>query len=485
MPNVPAAWSEFASTPRQLRVYLTLVVAAALVLPFVLQRSLDAEVPLWLTAGALVLVSVLNVEISRWLSGGLERTHQPHKALSAWAFASALLLPTPWLLVLVPLTYAHARWRGLRLPLWKWIGSGCYLVLCGVAAAAVRTAILGDETNWMDGGGGRGLVAMLAAAATFLAAETVLFSGSALLNNPDDEVWLRRTLRSPSFYGTEAGVLLIGGLLAAVWTGGPWYTLIFVPIYALVQRAALHEPLRERAAVAARLAQKNRELESANQFKIDLMGMLGHEIGNPLTAVHGYATLGGQALGRADTAFAQNAFEIVDRNALQIKAVLDDIMALVRSELGVLTATPVECLLEPRLKSAASGQPPGQQPDLECSDGLTALVQPGHLDQILSNLLSNAQKYAGGATRLEARTTGNGHIEVSVTDDGPGVPQSLWPHLFERFSRDVASAREVRGSGLGLFITRELARANGGDVSYQQPEAGGSVFVVTLPAAGS
>lgn len=483
------AWDEFARATGAARAYLLACAAGAVALPLAL-RGLEpdpAHAPA-LTAVLLVVVSALNVEIGRALSGGVSHSHQPHKALSAWAFASALLLPPPWLLLVVPATYVHARLRGLRVPLWKWIGSACLVILAAVAAALVRDAMLHEQSNWMQGNGGRGLVTMLLAAATFLVVETLLFAGPALLNHAEDEQWLRRTLTSRSYYATESAVLLIGGLLSAVWTGGAWFVLLFLPIYALAQRAALHEPLRERAETAAELAAKNAELEQANQFKVDLMGMLGHEIGNPLTAITGYAQIGAEALdgdgtgAPVDVPAARASLEVVERNASQITTVLREVLSMVSSEGGTLTARRQPCAVEERCREAAAAQPAGRRPVVDCEPGLTALVQPGHLDQILANLLSNAEKYAGGATRITARSTPSG-VEVCVVDAGPGIPADFRTHLFERFSRDAKTAGDVTGTGLGLFISRELARANGGDLHHGDATPHGSVFVVTLPQA--
>lgn len=475
----------FWTTPLRVRAYLFVVALAAIGLPLALtgRGSVDATGREWLTAGMLVVVSVLNVEIGRSLSGGLSRTHQPHKALSAWAFACALLLPPPWLLVVVPLTYAHARWRGIVVPLWKWVGSACYLVLCGLSAALMSHAVHGEGTNFMAANGGRGLLALTAAAVCFLAVEAALFAGTALLNRAEDEVWLRRTLRSPSFYVTEAGVLLIGGLLSAVWTGGAWFVLLCVPIYALAQRAALHEPLRERAESAALLAARNDELELANQFKIDLLGMLGHELGNPLTAIEWYAEIGTQALQADDPKATGDALQVIERNSAEIRRVLREILMMVKSDRGALTAHPESCPLDEHLRAAVSAQPTGRPAVVDCPPGLAADVQPGHLDQILANLLSNAAKYADGATRVVARPAGDGSIELSVVDDGPGIPAEFREHLFERFTRNAQTAQRMIGTGLGLFIARELARANGGDVTHREARPSGSVFVVTLPQA--
>jgi len=135
------------------------------------------------------------------------------------------------------------------------------------------------------------------------------------------------------------------------------------------------------------------------------------------------------------------------------------------------------------LTTAAFGRRPELQPEVDCAVDLIAMVQPGHFDQILVNLLSNADKYAGGATRMSAVARPDGQVEVRVEDEGPGVPEEFRDHLFQRFSRGEDTSVEVLGSGLGLFITRELARANGGEVRHCDRTPQGSVFVVTLPLA--
>jgi signal transduction histidine kinase len=466
----------FSGAPWPMRLHLGVVVVGAVLLPVVL-RDVAAPVPVrpeLLTVALLVGVSAVNVEMARLISGGVSVTQQPHKALSGWAFACGLLLPPPWLLLVVPVTYAHTWWRGLRVPVWKWIGSAAYVVLAGLAAGVVAHAVLGtrpEPANWMDGNGGQGLLAILAGGLAFLAVETVLFHASAYLNHAEDEQWLRATLRSPWFYLTEAAVLMIGGLLSAVWTGGGWFVLLFVPIYMLAQRAALHDLVSER----------NEGLEQANRFKIDLMGMLGHEIGNPLTSVMGHAQVGAESLEEGDLGQAARSLAVVERNAQQIRFVLTDVLTLVASESGRLVARPEPCPVQPAVLAAVDTLPAATRPRLEGTVDAVVMVQPHHLDQMLTNLLGNAVKYAGGAdvVRVEA---GGPTVTISVADRGPGVPQELRPRLFERFSR-ADDARDRPGTGLGLFITRELARANGGEVVHRDGSPCGAVFELTLPAA--
>ena len=488
--------SAFLATPRRLQAHVGLTMLVALVLPFVVGDALAGEdltvdgPPDWVTAAVLVAVAVLNVEISRALTGGLARAQQPHKALSAWAFATAMLLPAPWLLVVVPATYLHTRLRGMRVPLWKWVGSGAYLVVAAMAAAVVPRLLLGGQPNWMEGNGGDGLAVLTLAMLVFLAVETLLFCGSAWLNHADDEEWLRRQLTSPRYYLTEVGVLLIGALLASVWTAGAWFVLLMVPLYVLVQRAVLVEPLRENAAMADELAERNRQLVAVSEFKSDLMGMLAHEVGNPLTSVKGYAEVAGDALERRDVDGASRAVEVVARNAEQIEVVLQELVALVETNPGGLTARPEQTLLLPHLEAAAAARPPGRQPRVVCPADLAASIQPGHLDQVLANLLSNADKYAGGATLLEACADDvpgrPGVVRVSVVDDGPGVPEDFRDQLFRRRSRHAATAQTVSGRGIGLHISRALALANGGDLvlaDCPEQHGGGSRFDLVLTAA--
>lgn len=479
----------FRDATRRVQVHLTLSLAAAVVLPVLLGDTLAGDrfrtglPPDWCAAVALVAISALNVEIGRVLAGGLARAQQPHKALSAWAFAAAMVLPVAWLLVVVPLTYAHARWRGLRVPLWKWVGSAGFLVLAGTAAAAVPRLLLGGLPNWMEGSGAEGLGVLILAAAVFLAVESALFAGSAWLNHAHDEQWLRAQLTSPGFYLNEAGVVLTGGLLATVWTGGTWFVLLFIPLYGLLQRAVLLEPLRENAAMAQELVETNRQLEAISAFKSDLMGMLAHEVGNPLASVAGFTEVAQDALEDDDTETLEHALEVVDRNARHIRDVLHDIVALVEANPGSMTARREPVVLAPRLEAAAAAQLEGDRPAVCCPADLVVLAQPTHLDQVLANLLANATKYAGGATRLSAHRTGEGQVVVAVDDEGPGIPEDYREQVFHRRVRHPDTAGTVEGRGLGLHISRALALANGGDLRLGDKPTG-SRFELVLQQAG-
>jgi signal transduction histidine kinase len=116
------------------------------------------------------------------------------------------------------------------------------------------------------------------------------------------------------------------------------------------------------------------------------------------------------------------------------------------------------------------------------------LVDPGHFRQMVHNLVGNALKY--GAPPVRVTVEGGGSwTTVVVQDGGEGVAPGYVPHLFERFTRGPAGSSSSAGTGLGLYLVRRLAEANGGTVRYAPgPSSGpssGAGFVLTLPASAS
>lgn len=228
------------------RILVTTVTVCALVLPFLLGRTSTG----WLAVSPVEVVvillaaSVVNVELARWLEGRMIVEQRPHKALSLWAFAVALTVPAGWLIPVVGLTYAHTYWRGLRPAPWKWVGSAAFVILAGLAAHLVVVAgpdALNGDRSLAD------LVTTLTAVVVFVGVESVLFFAISRLNHPSQEEWLRATLATPSFYFTEAGVIVVGALSVMVWSKLSWLGLLLLPVFVLMQRAALFEPLRTEA----------------------------------------------------------------------------------------------------------------------------------------------------------------------------------------------------------------------------------------------
>ncbi|HEY5879533.1 MAG TPA: GGDEF domain-containing protein [Nakamurella sp.] len=243
------ALHEFTAAPWRVRVWVVLAALLAVGLslglstwpdPTLQQRDL-------LIALALVAGSVVNVELGRLFEGGRVAQQRPHKALSAWPMAATVLLPSFYLVPVVALIYADARWRGMRVTLWKWCASACFLVCAGAVAGAVVTPPGGDGIPPTLSSGLPGLLIMVAAVLAFLTVESAMLGMSAWLNTAQDDAWMRRTLADPAFYLTEAGVLTIGALTGLLGANAPWFVLLLIPVYGFVQQSVLHRPLQERA----------------------------------------------------------------------------------------------------------------------------------------------------------------------------------------------------------------------------------------------
>jgi len=116
---------------------------------------------------------------------------------------------------------------------------------------------------------------------------------------------------------------------------------------------------------------------------------------------------------------------------------------------------------------------------------LTATADAHRLEQVLANLVDNAIKYgrAQGSVTVGGRTTDDGKIELSVQDDGPGIPAESLDRVFERFYRvDKARSREQGGTGLGLSIVKHIIQNHGGKVWVKSDLGKGTTFFFTLPA---
>jgi signal transduction histidine kinase len=112
-------------------------------------------------------------------------------------------------------------------------------------------------------------------------------------------------------------------------------------------------------------------------------------------------------------------------------------------------------------------------------------ADPGRLEQILSNLLSNALRYTPDQGHIQVNLAcPSGYVHLQVHDSGPGIPTEALAHVFERFYRaDQARSRAEGGSGLGLAIARQLAELHGGALSAANHPQGGALFTLELPAA--
>lgn len=242
------------------------------------------------------------------------------------------------------------------------------------------------------------------------------------------------------------------------------------------QQAALLEQTTEA------LTARNAELEDANRLKLDLIGMLGHEIGNPLAAILGYTEIFDDDWPTLDDRMRAKVITGISRQARRLDDIVQEVLDMVRIEAGTIHADRAPVRLRDQIELALTGADAEHVPVTGADTDV--LVNAGHLQHILTNLISNAAKYGGGATSVDVTATGPaGRVLIHVRDQGPGVPDEFRRRLFERLTRADRDASKVKGTGLGLYIVRSLARANHGDVTHRPNPGGGSDFTVDLEAA--
>jgi signal transduction histidine kinase len=225
------------------------------------------------------------------------------------------------------------------------------------------------------------------------------------------------------------------------------------------------------------------ELERALERHHVTAAVVAHELRTPLAAIRTFAeVLRDPTIALAPERRAEILDRIVDRTH-RLRVLVAKLLTVSRIELEAAGAPrqPVPLLELMRETLADFGDRSGDV-RLSCDPGLAVFADRGELYEILVNCLENALAYGGPP--VEARAVRHhGLVELTVHDAGPGVPADFVPRLFDRFTRDSTAGRRAEGSGLGLWIVRRLARANGGDVRYEPGAGGGACFRITLPLA--
>jgi PAS domain S-box-containing protein len=222
----------------------------------------------------------------------------------------------------------------------------------------------------------------------------------------------------------------------------------------------------------------------------DFVATASHELRTPLAAVYGAA----RTLLRTDIEIPGDQrdrfLEIIVSETERLTAIVSQILLAGQLEEGrvdvTTTATDLKPLAESALDLARIRAPEQIELRLE-QDGApaVALADEDKLRQVLVNLLDNAIKYSpdGGDVVVELEG-GNGRVRLAVRDRGLGIPPGEQERIFEKFYRlDPALTRGVGGSGLGLFISRELVSRMGGSLTVRSQPGEGAAFVVDLPAA--
>lgn len=231
------------------------------------------------------------------------------------------------------------------------------------------------------------------------------------------------------------------------------------------------------------------DLKRVDRLKDEFISTVSHELRTPLTSIKGALDLlvgGVEVVQEADAA---KLIEIAQRNADRLLTLVNDILDAQSIEAGSVVfdmqPTTVTPLLEANIASAkvvADRLGVGIRLADDLADA-RVMVDANRFDQVLTNLVSNAIKFAPrdsvitiGATRCE------GAVRISVHDEGAGIPQSQSAQVFERFwQADASNARGVSGTGLGLSISKKIVEGMGGEIGFISNPDEGTTFYFDLP----
>jgi len=246
----------------------------------------------------------------------------------------------------------------------------------------------------------------------------------------------------------------------------------------MTERRALE---RARDRQQAEIEQRAEQLQRANTQMSDFIAMLTHDVRQPLTSVVARGELLLEEWPELHDDERMRYVRQIAAAGHRADQLVAEILTLAQLDAGALVARPIPIDLAHAVREAAAAPDPDPPVTVLAPDQAVALADPAHLQLILGNLLGNALKY--GAPPVTATLLNRPqHVEIQITDHGEGVPRAFVPHLFERFTRAATGVALTKpGTGLGLYLVRQLAEAGGITVAYRRHRPHGSTFVLTVP----
>jgi PAS domain S-box-containing protein len=277
---------------------------------------------------------------------------------------------------------------------------------------------------------------------------------------------------------SERGRAILGEHSERLWLDG---------VILDVTEQVLAEQARDRAHEAVnRLVA---ELEARDEAKRDFFATVSHELRAPLTAIEGYVELLSDQGPAQTPAQRHGMLDMISRNAVRLRALVDDILTLARLEAGAAATIirPVN-IAEVIAGAVAAVQPSAAAKNLnlictEPNQRLTVEADADQLERALVNLLSNAVKYTPEEGRIEIDAAAEECFAVvRVVDTGIGIPKGEQSELFDRFFRaSNARQKSIPGTGLGLAIVQTIVVNHGGEIAFDSEEERGTTVTVRLP----
>ena len=239
--------------------------------------------------------------------------------------------------------------------------------------------------------------------------------------------------------------------------------------------------LADQAAVAL----ENRRLDEVGEFREQLIGIVGHDLRNPLSAIvaAAHVLLRREGLGATETGLVRK----ITSSAMQASALIDQLLDLTRSRLGGgIPIEPTRFDVNDVCRQVV-GETELMHPErpllVNARGDLTGMWDRDRLYQLLGNLVGNAVQHGEPRSPIELRIDGGeGEVVIEVASRGEPIPKATLPYIFDAFRRGrTAHATRTGGLGLGLFIAQQIVRSHGGAIAVTSSERTGTTFRVRLP----
>ncbi|MDT9699969.1 ATP-binding protein [Streptomyces sp. P17] len=242
-------------------------------------------------------------------------------------------------------------------------------------------------------------------------------------------------------------------------------------------------------ALEKRLADMAARDDASRRFVADM----SHELRTPLTAITAVTEVLEEEL-EAETGsmdpMIEPAVRLVVSETRRLNDLVENLMEVTRFDAGTARLVLDDVDVADQITACIDARAWLDAVDLDAERGIHAQLDPRRLDVIMANLIGNALKHGGSPVRVSVRASdaegGEGaQVVIAVRDHGPGIPEDVLPHVFDRFYKASASRPRSEGSGLGLSIALENAHIHGGEITAANSPEGGAVFTLYLPRDAS
>lgn len=246
----------------------------------------------------------------------------------------------------------------------------------------------------------------------------------------------------------------------------------------------------DRAALALENAQLFQQVQEAVRLREEFLSIASHELRTPLTTITGFAHLLNQqvARGTVDPARVEMITGSLLTEANRLNQLVGDLLDVTRIQQGRLDIRPEPCDLVQILQDVVARlqetyeHSVGREIDIESPERVDGVWDATRIDQVVTNLLTNALKYSGdGKITLRLQIEQGDTARLDVRDEGAGIPMEQQGKLFEPFIRGADAHHKASGTGLGLYITRQIIEHHGGSIELHSALGEGTTFTVRLP----